>query len=294
MGRTNEALWLYQRAAKTHPKEPSVYNNIGLFYARQGRLDEAVGRHDDRRFDMAPKNPLYRNNIATVLVDQCRFREAFAHLQGGARRGRGLLQHGLPVEQKGANAGGHAAFAMALRADPSMVAAQRWIEYLEKKDDAGPIAASSDGGRAADHDRKGQARRRAGSEFRRLFARRLGAGSDPGGADSDLLGGSGSRRIIDTARRRETSPLAADPAGSVGIGRPVDAGHFLRAGRTRCDSDGPVAAAEHELRRSTPAASQLSRELLLGRSGTWHPSRNLVQDRRNGHQPWQRPAQTVQ
>ena len=29
----NEAIWLYQRAAKTHPEEPSVYNNMGLFYA---------------------------------------------------------------------------------------------------------------------------------------------------------------------------------------------------------------------------------------------------------------------
>ena len=103
LGQPDDAMRLYQRAAKAYPREASVYNNMGLYYARLGRADEAVGILT-RAVELAPKNPRYRNNIATVLVDQGRLREAFAHLQAGARRGGGLLQPGLPVEQEGADA----------------------------------------------------------------------------------------------------------------------------------------------------------------------------------------------
>ncbi|MFZ1936423.1 MAG: tetratricopeptide repeat protein [Thermoguttaceae bacterium] len=128
----NEALQLYQQAAKTHPREPSVYNNIGLFYARQGRLDEAVSAMS-AAIQMAPKNPLYRNNIATVLVDQCRFREAFTNLRAVHGEAAAYYNLGYLLNKKGQTQAAMQHFAMALRADPSLVSAQRWIEYLEKK-----------------------------------------------------------------------------------------------------------------------------------------------------------------
>ena len=132
LGQTSEALWLYQRAAKTYPKEPSVHNNIGLFYAQQGRLDEAVAAMS-LAIQLAPKTPLYRNNIATVLVDQCRFREAFAHLKAVHSEAAAYYNLGYLLNKKGQTQAAMQHFAMALRADPSMVAAQRWIDYLEKK-----------------------------------------------------------------------------------------------------------------------------------------------------------------
>ena len=131
LGQTNEALWLYQRAAKTYPKEPSVHNNIGLFYARQGRLDEAAAAMS-LAIQIAPKNPLYRNNIATVLVDQCRFREALAHLREVHSEAAAYYNLGYLLNKKGQTHAAMQNFALALRADPSMVAAQRWIDYLEK------------------------------------------------------------------------------------------------------------------------------------------------------------------
>ena len=131
LGQTNEALWLYQRAAKTYPKESSVHNNIGLFYARQGRLDEAAAAIS-LAIQIAPKNPLYRNNIATVLVDQCRFRDAFAHLKEVHGEAAAYYNLGYLLNKKGQTQAAMQNFAMALRADPSMVAAQRWIDYLEK------------------------------------------------------------------------------------------------------------------------------------------------------------------
>ena len=42
LNKPNEALKLYQRAVKAYPQQASVYNNVGLYYARLGRLDEAV------------------------------------------------------------------------------------------------------------------------------------------------------------------------------------------------------------------------------------------------------------
>jgi tetratricopeptide (TPR) repeat protein len=132
LGKKDEALWLYQRAAKTHPKEPAVHNNMGLFYARQGQLDEAVAAMT-LAIQMAPKSPLYRNNIATVLVDQCRFREAFVHLRDVHGEAAAYYNLGYLLNKKGKTQAAMQHFAMALRADPSLVVAQRWIDYLQKQ-----------------------------------------------------------------------------------------------------------------------------------------------------------------
>ena len=45
MGQPDEALRIYQRAAKAHPRDAAVFNNMGLYYARLGRSNEAVGAH---------------------------------------------------------------------------------------------------------------------------------------------------------------------------------------------------------------------------------------------------------
>jgi tetratricopeptide (TPR) repeat protein len=131
LGLTNEAATLYRRAVKAHPKEPSVHNNIGLFYARQGKLDDAAAAMTVA-VQLAPKNPLYRNNIATVLVDQCRFREAYANLRDVHSEAVAYYNLGYLLNKKGQTQAAMQNFALALRADPSMVVAQRWIDYLQK------------------------------------------------------------------------------------------------------------------------------------------------------------------
>jgi tetratricopeptide (TPR) repeat protein len=131
LGLANEAVALYRQAAKSHPREPSVHNNIGLFYARQGRLDDAVAAMTVA-VQLAPKNPLYRNNIATVLVDQCRFREAYSHLRSVFSEASAYYNMGYLLNKKGQTQAAMQNFALALRADPSMAPAQRWIEHLQK------------------------------------------------------------------------------------------------------------------------------------------------------------------
>jgi len=131
LGQTKEASWLYQRAVKAYPKEASVHNNLGLFYARQGRLDEAVACMTVA-VQLAPKNPLYRNNIAAVLVDQGKFREAFGHLAEVHTEAAAYYNLGYLLNKKGQTQAAMQHFAMALRADPLMVPAQQWLEYLHK------------------------------------------------------------------------------------------------------------------------------------------------------------------
>lgn len=132
LGQKEDAFSLYQRAAKAHPKEPSVHNNIGLFFARQGRLDQAVSAISVA-IRMSPKNPLYRNNIATVLVDQCRFREAYANLREVYSEAVAYYNMGYLLNKKGNTQAAMQHFAMAIRSDPSMLPAQRWVEYLAKR-----------------------------------------------------------------------------------------------------------------------------------------------------------------
>jgi tetratricopeptide (TPR) repeat protein len=129
-GNPEEALQLYQRAVKSHPQEASVHNNIGLCYARQNRLDEALAAMS-RAIQMEPKNRLYRNNIATVLVDQGRIREAFDHLREAHGDAAAHYNLGYLLNKKGQTQPAMEQFALALKADPSLDAARRWVDYLQ-------------------------------------------------------------------------------------------------------------------------------------------------------------------
>ncbi len=131
VGQSEEALRLYQRAASVHPLQAPVYNNMGMFYARRGRLDEAVAAMT-RAIRLEPKNPRYRNNIATVLVEQGRLAEAFGQLRDVYGDAAAYYNVGYLLNKKGQTQAALQHFELALRADPSMAPAQRWIAYLQR------------------------------------------------------------------------------------------------------------------------------------------------------------------
>jgi tetratricopeptide (TPR) repeat protein len=132
VGKPDEAIGLYQRAAKAHPQEAAVYNNLGLCYARQpNRLDDAITAMS-RAVQLDPKNPLYRNNIATVLVDQGKPQDAFRQLCAVHEVATAYYNMGYLLHKKGQTQAATQHFALALRADPSMEAARRWLEYLQR------------------------------------------------------------------------------------------------------------------------------------------------------------------
>ena len=131
LGKTNDALDLYLRAAKIHPAEASIHNNLGIFYARNRRFDEAVASLR-RAVQMDPKNPRYRNNIATVLVDMGKSQEAFANLSAIYTPAVAYYNLGYLLNKKGETQAAIQSFSLAVRNDPSMQPAQRWVEYLQR------------------------------------------------------------------------------------------------------------------------------------------------------------------
>jgi tetratricopeptide (TPR) repeat protein len=131
MGEPDNAIQIYQRAAAVYPHESAVYNNMGLCFARQGRLDDAASALN-RAVQMSPKNVRYRNNIATVLVDRGSVREAFEQLRQVHGEAAAYYNVAYLLNKKGQTQAAIQHFAQALRADPSMVAAKNWMNYLER------------------------------------------------------------------------------------------------------------------------------------------------------------------
>jgi cytochrome c-type biogenesis protein CcmH/NrfG len=131
LDKPNDAMQLYSRAAAMHPKQASVYNHLGLHYARQKRLDEAAATLN-QAIQLEPKNPLYRNNMAAVLVDQGKVREAFGHLQAVHGEAAAHYNLGYLLTKKNEPQAALQHFTLALRADPSLTAAQQWMNYLKQ------------------------------------------------------------------------------------------------------------------------------------------------------------------
>jgi Flp pilus assembly protein TadD len=131
-GRINEAVALYQKAVQTHPKEAAAYNNLGLCFARRGKLNESASALG-QAVQLDPRNPLYRNNLATVLVDQNRLPEAFTNLRDVHGEAEAYYNMGYLLNKKGQTEAAEHNFAQALRIDPKMAPAQKWLNYLQDK-----------------------------------------------------------------------------------------------------------------------------------------------------------------
>lgn len=140
LGRPDEAIQLYERAAKAHPREAAVYNNLGMCHARQPkRLDEAVEALG-RAVQLEPRNPLYRNNIATVLVDQDKLRDAYGHLRAVHDPAAAYYNMGYILNKKGQTQAAVQHFNLALKTDPAMDTARRWIDHLQRPTTQGRLS----------------------------------------------------------------------------------------------------------------------------------------------------------
>jgi Tfp pilus assembly protein PilF len=67
-GQLDVALMLYKRAAAAHPHSATALNDLALCYARRGDL--ATGQQVlEQATRLEPAKPLYRNNLAKILVE---------------------------------------------------------------------------------------------------------------------------------------------------------------------------------------------------------------------------------
>jgi Tfp pilus assembly protein PilF len=72
-------LAIYQHAAASHPDNATVLNDLGLCFARAGQMDQSLqALHAATK--VSPTNPLFRNNIAKVLVEVNQLDNALAEL----------------------------------------------------------------------------------------------------------------------------------------------------------------------------------------------------------------------
>jgi len=95
----DSAARFYRLAVKMSPGNASALNALGILSARQGKLSDAR-RALSRAVAVDPATPVYRNNLATVLVDQQRYDDALRQLvaAGGSQIGRHNLLHMLSVD----------------------------------------------------------------------------------------------------------------------------------------------------------------------------------------------------
>ena len=91
-GELAAAEQLYRQAIGVDPTSAAAVNDLALCLARQGKLDTSVATLE-QAIRMRPDKPLYRNNIATVLVELNRTEEALAHLK--AAYGEAAAHHNL-------------------------------------------------------------------------------------------------------------------------------------------------------------------------------------------------------
>lgn len=128
-GQKVKATEYYVRAVKAHPQDASAANDLGLCYARQGKYELAL-EYLDKAVSLQPDRELYRNNIATVLVEIGRpdeavqqiaavYGEPIAHYNVGV-----LLNHQRRPEQAIRQ------FAIAIQQDPAMEEAREWLDRL--------------------------------------------------------------------------------------------------------------------------------------------------------------------
>jgi tetratricopeptide (TPR) repeat protein len=137
MDKPEEAIALYQKASKIAPEEPTVFNNLGLCYARRNMKDEAVAALG-RAILLQPKNALYRNNIAAVLVENGKMQEAYSHLRAVNSDAVSYYNLGYLLYKKGKTQEALRHFTIAAQLDPSMEQAKQWVVKLG--DGAAPSA----------------------------------------------------------------------------------------------------------------------------------------------------------
>lgn len=138
-----EATKTYERAVQQHPRSAGAFNDLGLCYARQQQLDRSAEALL-QAIRLQPDRKLYRNNIATVLVEQDRLPEAYDHL--AAVHPPAVAHYNLGYLLSQAERPGEALeqFDLALAKDPGLEAAREWREML-----AGQLAAQRSAGPAS-------------------------------------------------------------------------------------------------------------------------------------------------
>jgi tetratricopeptide (TPR) repeat protein len=127
-----DATKLYQRAVKSNPKEAATYNDLGLCFARRRMMADSLSALTTA-VQLQPDRPLYRNNLAVVLVDQHRPDDAFTQLRAVNNEAVANYDLGVLLEHQKQDALAQAHFQRALELNPSFAEARQWSQYLAER-----------------------------------------------------------------------------------------------------------------------------------------------------------------
>ena len=127
--RFREATRLYLQITGRHPDRASAHNDLGLCYARQSMLSEAI-ESLERAISLQPRRMLYRNNIATILIEVGRTPEALGHLTAVHDEAIAHYNVGYLLHMQGDDRRAVSHFSAALQSNPSLAVAQNWFDRL--------------------------------------------------------------------------------------------------------------------------------------------------------------------
>ncbi len=128
-GQAGAAFELYRRAVDTHPREASVYNYLGLHYDRRGMPNEAAATFA-QAVQLNPAEPLYRNNLAHVLVQLGKLSDAYEHLHAVHGEAVAYYNLGYLLHRRGQREAAVQHLAAALRRDPNLSPARQLLAEL--------------------------------------------------------------------------------------------------------------------------------------------------------------------
>ena len=229
---------------------PTVLNDLGLCLARQGKLPEAE-RALARAVQLEPAKPLYRNNIAKVLVEMNRMDAACTHLAAVYPPAVVNYNMGVLLYQRGRDAEAERFLAAALAIDPRMEPARALLAEIAARGAGVPDGAGAHGsgdataGQIAAATQRLDRRRRPMPPQTIPRRRRRCCRRRSDRADADAAGAMQSREL---ACRRRTA------ASSSGVDGETTVGTRLRLSRPWRRWTPSIAATRRSAPRAGPAS----------------------------------------
>jgi Flp pilus assembly protein TadD len=117
-GQLDVAQMLYQRAVAASPRNATALNDLGLCLARRGDL-QGARQVLQQAVQVEPTKPLYRNNIAKVLVELNQQNEALTQLSAVHPPAAAHYNLGVLLSQRGRDREAIQCFQQANKLDPS-------------------------------------------------------------------------------------------------------------------------------------------------------------------------------
>jgi Flp pilus assembly protein TadD len=128
-GNMQPALQFYQKAVQEHPQDARPLNDLALCQARMGNMPVAL-QCLNQAVQLKPDKPLYRNNIAKVLIELNQLDQAVGHLTTVSDPAVANYNMAVLLQQRGRSAEAVDFLQQALTVNPQMSEAHTLLATL--------------------------------------------------------------------------------------------------------------------------------------------------------------------